>query len=402
MDILKLAFIFVTIVLGLRQGISVGLTLFLAGIVTAIIYSVPLAVVTNEYAQLIASWRFIELTAVIILITMLGNLLSGLGRLKRLSMVCRDIYGGRRTATVIIPPLVGFMPMPGGALMSAPLVNSALDGSDLEPHYRCASNYWFRHVVEHFMPIYPGMIVSQAITGVEVGRLALMQAPLSVIMLAAGIYFYARRIESEKGIALFRPLLEIITIIWPIFLAVFLYAVVRLNLPLAVLVSLVLVAAVYRPKTSLLWKSIKKGLSPKLLFLIFGILSFQTILEVSGGVGEIQRLTIDYGFPEALIIVVVSFTAGILTGMFAAFVALGYSLLSGFLYQPDVNMANILLAFLSGFIGMMLSPAHLCLILTNEYFGSNLLKVYKSLLAPLLVLAVGGWLLYISPWPTWF
>jgi hypothetical protein len=53
-----------------------------------------------------------------------------------------------------------------------------------------------------------------------------------------------------------------------------------------------------------------------------------------------------------------------------------------------------MIAAVSGFIGMLLSPAHLCLILTNEYFGSDLLKVIRVLAVPLLLLAVIGWALY--------
>jgi hypothetical protein len=53
-----------------------------------------------------------------------------------------------------------------------------------------------------------------------------------------------------------------------------------------------------------------------------------------------------------------------------------------------------MIASLSGFMGMLLSPAHLCLILTNEYFGSDLLKVIRVLLVPLLVLGLIGWALY--------
>jgi hypothetical protein len=46
------------------------------------------------------------------------------------------------------------------------------------------------------------------------------------------------------------------------------------------------------------------------------------------------------------------------------------------------------LAFGSGFAGVMLSPLHLCLVLTREYFNADITKVYRLLWLPsLLVLA---------------
>ena len=51
---------------------------------------------------------------------------------------------------------------------------------------------------------------------------------------------------------------------------------------------------------------------------------------------------------------------------------------------------------------MMLSPTHLCLILTNEYFNSDPLKVYRKLAVPVFLLALFGFLLYLSPWPDLF
>jgi len=39
-----------------------------------------------------------------------------------------------------------------------------------------------------------------------------------------------------------------------------------------------------------------------------------------------------------------------------------------------------MLAYVSGFIGVLLSPVHICLLLTNEYFGSDLSKVFSKYL----------------------
>ena len=77
---------------------------------------------------------------------------------------------------------------------------------------------------------------------------------------------------------------------------------------------------------------------------------------------------------------------------------MGYTILAGFLNPGAVEPAYIFLAYLSGYLGMILSPTHLCLILTNDYFKSDLLKVYREIAIPVVLMAVLGFLIYLTPW----
>jgi hypothetical protein len=47
---------------------------------------------------------------------------------------------------------------------------------------------------------------------------------------------------------------------------------------------------------------------------------------------------------------------------------------------------------------MLLSPTHLCLILSNSYFKADLGKVYRLLAIPVLILGILGLLLTRSGW----
>lgn len=404
MEAVKLIAVFVIIILALRKKLSVGVTLFGAGVITSLLYQVELSALLDGYWELLKSKRFISLTSVIVLITTLGRLLKELKFLERLSEACKGLPGGNRTALAVMPPLVGLMPMPGGSLLSAPLVDNVLVGSRYVPEFRTASNYWFRHLVEFFWPIYPGIILTEAITGLPIGTVSLMQAPLSVIMITIGLVFFIRKVDNSgtNETDFFGAVLGIAKTVWPIALAIAVYAILKVDLALAVLISFIVLLVIARPPKDNLLRALKEGLSFKLVFLVFGTLSFQTALELSGAIGSIPKLSLQFNLPEELLIFLVCFAAGILTGMVAAFVALSYTLLAGFLYQPEIMPSYILLAYLSGFVGMMLSPSHLCLILTNEYFRSDLLKVYRRLAIPLILLALFGFLLYLSPWAALF
>jgi integral membrane protein (TIGR00529 family) len=404
MEAIKLLGLFLLIVIALRLKLSVGVTLLGAGVVTAVLYSVSAMELLEGYWQLAQSKKFIFLTSVVLLITFLGSLLKEVGYLDRLSGACRGLYGGKRTASAVLPPLIGLMPMPGGSLLSAPLIDKVLSEPRYKPEFRTVTNYWFRHIAEFAWPLYPGLILSEAITGMPIGDVAVMQLPLTVMMVIIGLLFFIRAIRpgtagtSRNGLAL----MGILGALWPIMLAIAIYGFTGIQLAWAVLISVGLLIVVVRPKRTALLTAARRGFSYKLVLLIFGTLSFQTALELAGAIEAIPRLASSYSLPPELIIILVCVIAGLLTGMVAAYVALGYTILAGFMYQPEIIPGHIMLGYLSGFVGMMLSPAHLCLILTNEYFKSDLGRVYRKLAPPLLLVFLGGILLYFSGWPEWF
>jgi integral membrane protein (TIGR00529 family) len=398
---IKLALVFIGIVIAIRLKFFVGYTLYVAGLALAVLYKMGFMDILLANKNLLFSERFLSLYIIIVLITFLGRLLKEIGYLNRLVEASREMVGGARTAAALLPALVGLMPMPGGAMLSAPLVAEVLPKGKYSPEFMTIVNYWSRHIIEFCWPIYPGLILSAALASLNVGQIALLQMPLTLIMIPVGLMFFIRQIK-EKGEGkgdILRPAIKILSAIWPILLSIFIPALFSIELLWGVVISLIILIIIERPNIKRVIPVCREACSPKLLALVFGILFFQQILEITGSVGSIPRLTLDMGFPPIVVIFALTFTVGLLTGMVTAFIGLSYPLLSGYLFQPEPNLANIYFAYLSGYMGMILSPTHFCLVLTNEYFGSNLGKVYRQLAIPLGVFFIGGVLLYLLGYP---
>ncbi|RLF83982.1 TIGR00529 family membrane protein, partial [Thermococci archaeon] len=85
------------------------------------------------------------------------------------------------------------------------------------------------------------------------------------------------------------------------------------------------------------------------------------------------------------------FLIGLMTGISFAYVGMAFPLLLPFFTGFD----KIALAYLSGYMGMLFSPVHLCLVFSAEYYNADLGKVYKAMLIPGLVLFLLG-VVYIS------
>jgi hypothetical protein len=58
--------------------------------------------------------------------------------------------------------------------------------------------------------------------------------------------------------------------------------------------------------------------------------------------------------------------------------------------QGQLMLPYMMLALASGFVGVLLSPLHLCLLLSNEYFDTTLMPVYRHMRIPLAVLLMAS------------
>jgi integral membrane protein (TIGR00529 family) len=400
MEALRLFVVLILIIVAIRKKVPVGITLFGAGIIIAFLFQLKFNIVVGEYWNLFKSDRFISLTFLVIVITILGALLQELKFLDKLADSCRGLPGGSRIAVTVIPGLVGLMPMPGGALMSAPLVNNLLNDKDYPSDLKMVINYWFRHAVEIFWPIYAGMILTEAITGLPIYKVTILQFPLYLFMMIGGLLFFIKNLSTMriKNGNLLKTLYGIVTSLWPIILAVLIYGIIKLDLIYCISISIIILIITSKPSLSILKKSLFAGISISLIFLIYGILSFQKIIELTGIVKSIPNLAVVYNFPPELIIFLVCFTIGMLTGTMSAYIGLGYSILANYLYHPTINASYIFIAFFSGYSGFIFSPSHLCLILTNQYFKSDLIAVYKRMIPPFVVVTILVIILYYSGW----
>ena len=400
-DVVKLIVIFTVIIIALRKNIFVGYTLFLAGLLVAILFNLPFNGILENYKEVFVSQRFYNLLGIIMLITFLGKISRETGCLDRLVSASSDLKGGARTAAAAMPLLVGMMPMPGGALLSAPLVGKVLPRDKYSAEFATAVNYWSRHVIEFFWPIYPGVILAAGLTSLPVEIISYMNFPMTLLMISIGYIFLIRRIDKPcngRG-RFFKPFLSILSAVWPILLAILMYAILPIGLLLSVAISILLLLFIEKPPKSILKSVAKEAFSFRLFMMVFGIISFQQMLEATNAVNSINMLSSQYGLPAALIIILVSFSSGLLTGILVAMIGLSFPILSGYFYQPDLNLSNIFLAFTAGYVGMIFSPTHFCLILTSEHFKANMGRVYREFTFPLILLFLCGFLLYFAGYP---
>ncbi len=400
MAVLKLLLVLALIIYGIKRKIFVGYLLFLAGIIVPLMFGFNPLDVANGIWGTLSSTGFWRLFGAIVIVTTLGQLLKQMGSLDRLTDAAQELAGGKRTATALLPAAVGLMPMPGGALLSAPLVGEVLKNDHKSPQFLSAANYWFRHVMEFFWPLYPGIILGAGIVGIPVRKFSVLGMIMSAAMITIGFVFFLRRIKNHNHKSRSLKSIGIIFLaLWPLFLAVFLALGLNIDIVLSLAIAIVVTVITHRSSWKKIRPVIKKAVTFRLFFMVFGILVFKDLLDLSGAVANIPGEVARFGIPPFAVIFAVAFLSGLLTGMVAAFVGLSFPILAGFLYIPEVNLGNVFLAYLSGYLGMILSPTHFCLLLTAEHFKAELGKVYRTFLIPVIFLAMVGFVLYFFGYP---
>jgi hypothetical protein len=92
-----------------------------------------------------------------------------------------------------------------------------------------------------------------------------------------------------------------------------------------------------------------------------------------------------WGIPALGMIMLLPFVAGITTGICVGFVGASFPIVVSLVGDGAATadlLAAVTLAFGFGYMGMMLSPVHVCLIVTNEHFKTRLAHSLRGLVPP--------------------
>lgn len=291
----------------------------------------------------------------------------------------------------VLPGVIGLLPSAGGAAFSAPMVQEAAGEIAVSPERRAFINYWFRHIWEYISPLYPGIVLAAAVTKLPLNDLLRSQALLPVAVVVVGALFCFRGVgggqtPAAKSLgdagALIRSLLPIIAS---------LVMVIGFKMPLAASMALIVGALFlfYRYSPAELATALRESVSPNVISMVVGIMVFKGMLDASGAIEALPRFFQQSGLPPAVILFTLPFLVGLLTGLTVGFVGSTFPLITAMLGgAPDP--AAITFAFASGFAGVMLSPTHLCLLLTVRYFNADLAGVYRLLYVPVLLVFLAG------------
>lgn len=385
-DLLKTVAVMAVIVVLLRRKVSMSAVMPLGALMLGILYLTPPLQFLKATAVAIFDPKSLEMTLTLMLTMVMENILRTTGMLKRMVSSLSTAIPDRRIVMAALPAMIGMLPSPGGAVFSAPMVEEASGDADMAAEQKALINYWYRHIWEYVSPLYPGIILAAGVTGLSTQTLFAVNLPFALSVVVWGALFCFRGVGRQEtrpsSVGRYSEFLTFLTMVSPIVLALLLVVIFRVNAVIALGGAIITLYGFQRYTPAMIVKNLRESISGKALFMVIGIMIFQEVLRTTGALAGISTFFTVSHMPVYLLLFLIPFVAGIMTGLTVGYVGITFPLLLPLMGTPAPSPALVALAFGSGFAGVMLSPVHLCYVLTCEYFQADIATVYHRLFLP--------------------
>lgn len=396
MNIFILLIITMTLILYLmRRHIPIGPCMLAGGLLIWIVKTPQLNVLVQSLSETLTMSRTYDIILALYFVMCLEIELRTSGALSGMVAALQRAFSSAKFTLAVMPAFLGLLPSLGGARFSAPIVDEASKDLNLSYEHKAAINFAFRHIFEFASPIIPGMIMACSIAGVSFSEFISHLCWLTLLAFAANWLVLITPIKTkevqtktlgttEKSKNIYDLLLSLSPVILTFILVVFF----NLNASISMgIVTIGLYFVLLLSKRQVNLKEIIFGACDWKMFInVICILYFIQILTVSNVLNEIVIAFQNSPLPVPVIIASVSFIIGLLTGMSQGHVAIVMPIVAA-MGTGNLNLAGVAMAF--GVAGQMLTPTHMCLVVTTDYFKANLLSTLRPVLyCELIILTV--------------
>ncbi len=406
--ILRVLLVFVIIVALIRKKLSLGTAFFTGSILLGILFGMSPLKITTSVLHSLTHPKTVSLALIVSLILVLSHSLEHARQLEKILSGFQGLIGSPRVILALFPALIGLLPMPGGAIFSAPMVREAGKRLDIEPERLSYINYWFRHIWEYWWPLYPGVLLATTLADLNIWLFVLFLFPITIVAVVAGYYpirdsHWIEDTEGKPSDAAPESWVSLLRLLSPVAIVIigglglgfafehiasgsFLSPISKeTGLIVALVVSIFWVWHENRFPVSVRLSILKKKQLLYVTYMIASILIFKGMLEDSRSISAIGNELLHLDIPLVPITVMLPFLVGTVAGITIAFVGTTFPIIISLVHTFGAEnhiIAYMMLGLVSGFSGVLLSPLHLCLLLSNEYFNVALGSVYRFLAFP--------------------
>lgn len=382
-DIVKVCFIFIFILFLLRKKVNVGYALFASSVIFLIFYRFDFQNLSLTLLKSISSHTSINLFLSLTLIKSFEYALRKTELMQKMTETSQSMLNNKKLSIVSMPLIIGMLPSLGGAYLSAPMVDSATRNLNISKEEKAFINYWYRHPWELILPLYPGIILASAICGVSLRKLILLNLPIALILFITGFILSMHNLKNDKKFDKTKNHMKNLFSFTPILLVLLTVIIFKIELYIALIINILIVCLYHKKNLREILSIIRYGFTSDVFILVAGVIIFKEMLQISGAVDGIAKTITQSGIPYLVIFITLPLFIGLITGISVGFVGSTFPLL---LHLKETLAYEISIAFVSGYVGVLISPLHLCLILTREYFKADMLGIYKKIIPGCVIL----------------
>jgi integral membrane protein (TIGR00529 family) len=382
-DIIKIFVIFIFILFLLRKKINIGYALIAGALLFVILYPFNFNKTLHALFNSLISHTTLNLLFSLTLIKSFEYSLRQTGLMQKMTSATQTLVSNKKFSIISMPLIIGMLPSLGGAYLSAPMVDSATRNTPISKEEKAFINYWYRHPWELILPLYPGIVLASAVSGVSLRDLILLNFPIAVIFFTIGFLLSMENLKNEKKSIKSQDIYNSLLSFIPILLVLLPVIIFKIDLSITLFLNILFLCFYFKKNLKETFSILKYGFTLDVIVLVFGVMIFKEMLQLSGAVDGIAKAITDAQIPYLIIFITLPFFVGLITGISVGFVGSTFPIL---LQLKETLSYEISIAFVSGYAGVLLSPLHLCLILTKDYFKADILGIYKKILPATLII----------------
>ena len=371
------------IVIGLVMVLSkyeLGIILTLGALGFALLAGVN---ILQSLINVLTNPSILTLILIMIFIPILGGIMEESGLMMEMIQKMRI---SRKSSLMMIPALFGLLPVPGGALMSAPIVQQI--DSEEDATKKVSINVWYRHMLIMVYPLSSSLILSSFLTDINLYVLVLGLIPGLIVMWLIGYIILVKNVspfteQGERDLKrAFHNLLPIL--IAPIFDFVgrtfFNFSVPELFLLVGLVFSIWLALRFGKMNFSSVKTISKKMKIWRFPLIIFSMFIFLEVFVLSGAPEEIAVLDL-----SVFLLILIGFFLGFATGRIQLPISIVIPIYLAPITVLTMSLIDFIFIYTSISLGYLITPLHPCVAYSTEYFETEFMKVVKILGKPIFI-----------------
>ncbi|MGQ9641638.1 MAG: DUF401 family protein [Candidatus Bathycorpusculaceae bacterium] len=400
---------FALLIVLLYKRINLGITLNATAIILALLALEWTRIPTVFYEESIKLGT-ISVVVATFGIMLLSQLYKETGIINKLSESISRTVNNPKIVLGMVPAVIGLLPVAGGALMSAPLVDVEAEKLKLKPQRKAYINLWFRHTIFPVYPLSPPIIVTATLASVTIPLIILYQIPAVLVMIISGYIIGFWKIKSPKKervedenransnfrdfLISFSPILA--TIIFAIALNITEPSIFKegRDVVIAVFIGLIVLIAISKMNVATFTKPLKSWGIYGITFAAYGAFLLRAVI-IAPEVRQVfsSIVTNGNGASSTILLIALPAILGVLTGSPVSGVAISFPIFCG---APPIAANVAALVYMSTYLGYTIAPTHLCFTFTADYFKCSLGKIYKYVIPSFIATFLTAIIIYFT------
>ncbi len=388
--VLVIAIAMLIVMLALR--IPLWIVFFATTFTTALIAG-GLSLLANIVWRTTVDPTTIDLVTIMFLIAVLVGNYRETGFINKLGEELVAFFKKPILSATLVPAILGLLPVPGGALMSAPIVDKVGDYIGLDRERKVFVNVWYRHIIFMIYPLSTLLILTATLTNTSVWVLITRQAPIALFMFIIGLIIGFPILKSKSKnktsysvgnankkilLKVFSPIIAAITIAVPTSSLLdykLPLPINRVSMVLGVSVGIILLYLLSRIPRHQFMKTFYSRNTIELVLVGYGSMLLRGVFS-SINVEDLVNYIPDCINPLAIAVILPLFFS-VIAGVPTSGVVLSIPVVQE-IFGITPEIASMI--YVSAFIGYLGSPLHLCYIYTAQYLNTPLMKTYKYMI----------------------